>query len=59
MFIITVLIRDIQDDVYAAKRSQRQPEDVDETVGFVLQQKAEGSLEVIFKHMFWLTACPA
>src|SRR5664279_3073162 len=50
LFIITVLISYIQNDIYAAKCSQRQPEDVDKTVAFVAGQKAEGSLEVIFEH---------
>jgi hypothetical protein len=35
LFIITVLIGHIQDDVHAAKCSQCQPKDVDEAVAFI------------------------
>ena len=35
LFVVTVLIRYIEDDVYATEGSKSQPENVDEAVTFV------------------------
>ena len=54
MFVIAVLVLYIQQYIQATQSANSQTNNIDKAEGFIFQQEANGDLEIIFYHSFWL-----
>jgi hypothetical protein len=55
MFVITVLVLQIKQDIKTAQGSNGKPENIDQAERFVLKQKTYGGFEIAYYHILMIT----